>query len=217
MITLYGIPGTATTAPHMVLEEIGVEYAFVLVERDEDDVPTAPPGFLALSPFGKVPALDDDGVVLTEAAAICLHLAATHPAAGLLAPPEDRHARATTVRHLMTLTNTVQPAYLRYFYAERYTADPAGVDGVRAAATRELVQLRDHFAGVIGDGPFLLGAQCSVADLYLAMLASWSSDMEPAERWWADPVIARHYDAVLARPGCRRAVEQEGGSLSSGG
>ncbi len=216
MITLYGIPGTATTAPHMVLEEIGAEYAFVLVERDADDVPTAPPGFLAISPFGKVPALDDDGLVLTESAAICLHLAATHPAAGLLAPPEDRHARATTVRHLMTLTNTVQPAYLRYFYGPRYTTDPAGVDAVVAAAVAELNGLADHFAGLLADGPFLLGERLCVADIYLAMLSSWSSDMEPGDRWWSRPALARHYDAVLARPGCRRAVEQEGGTLSSG-
>ena len=35
MIQLYGIPGTATTAPHMVLEEIGTMYEFVLVERTD--------------------------------------------------------------------------------------------------------------------------------------------------------------------------------------
>ena len=44
MIQLYGIPGTATTAPHMVLEEIGAVYEFVTVERTDDGVPTAPPG-----------------------------------------------------------------------------------------------------------------------------------------------------------------------------
>jgi glutathione S-transferase len=69
---------------------------------------------------------------------------------------------------------------------------------------------------VIGDGPFLQGARFTVADIYLAMLASWSIDMAPEHCWWSNAVLARHYDAVLARPGCRRAVEQEQGPLSSG-
>ena len=76
MITLFGIPGTATTAPHMVLEELGTLYDFVLVERTDDGVPTSPAGYLEMSPFGKVPVLKHNELVLTESAAICLHVGA---------------------------------------------------------------------------------------------------------------------------------------------
>lgn len=215
MITLYGIPGTATTAPHMVLEEIGTAYTFVEVERDEDGTPISPADYLEISPFGKVPALRHNDIEMTESAGICVHLAMAFPDAGLM-PPAGSKERAAMVRHLMTLTNTVQPAYLRWFYAERYTTDPNGVDAVRSAAVNELDELRDHFAGVVGDGPFVLGAAFSIADVYLAMLSSWSSDMDAGHRWWDEPRLAAHYDAVLARPGCRSAVEQEGGLLAAG-
>jgi glutathione S-transferase len=215
MITLFGIPGTAATAPHMVLEDIGVDYEFVLVERDEEGRSIAPPAFLAISPFGKVPALVHDDLELTEAAAICLHLAASFPDADLLPAPGDAH-RAHVVRWLMTLTNTVQPAYLRHFYTDRYTTDPASIPAVNAAAVRELTELRDYFVRELGDGPFLLGERYSVADAYLAMLSSWGTDLPEGSRWWEQPALARHYDAVLARPACRRAVEHEGGSLTSG-
>ncbi len=214
-ITLYGIPGTATTAVHMVLEELGVSYAFVTVERDDDGVPTAPEGYLRLSPFGKVPALEHDGIALTEAAAICHHLADAFPDAGLL-PPVGSHERSEALRWLMFLTNTVQPAYLRFFYAGRHTTDPTGVPAVAAAATRDLAELRDHVAEGLGDGPFILGDRFTVVDTYLAMLSSWGTELPEGSRWFEQPAIARHYDAVLARPGCHRAVADEGGSLSSG-
>lgn len=214
-ITLYGIPGTATTAPHMILEDLGVPYTFVTVERDEAGVPTAPEGYLRLSPFGKVPALDHDGFVLTESAAICHHLADAFPDAGLL-PPIGSHARSEALRWLIFLTNTVQPAYLRFFYPERHTSDPAGIDAVVAAAVADLTTLRDHVAARLGDGPFVLGADFCVADAYLAMLSSWGTELPAGARWWEQASIARLYDAVAARPGCRRALEDEGGSLSSG-
>jgi glutathione S-transferase len=214
MITLYGIPGTATTAAHMVLEEIGTAYTFVEVERDDAGVPLSPPDYLEISPFGKVPALRHNDVEMTESAAICVHLAMAFPDHGLL-PPAGSAERATMIRHLMTLTNTVQAAYLRWFYPERYTVDPHGAEAVRAAAALELDGLRDHFAGVVGAGPFVLGDAFSVADPYLAMLSSWSTEMAAEHRWWNEPALAAHYDAVLARPGCRSAVEQEGGTLSS--
>ena len=216
MITLYGIPGTATTAPHMVLEELGVAYELVLVERDDDGVSTGPAAFLAASPFGKVPALSIDGLVLTESAACCLQLADAHPDAGLL-PPVGSSERALAMRWLITLTNTVQPAYLRFFYSERYTTEPAGVAAVKAAAIAELTELRDYIGKELGAGPFLQGDRFTIADVYLAMLSSWSTDMAEAAGWWRVPSIAAHYDAVLSRPGSRRAVEAEGGSLSTAG
>lgn len=214
MITLFGIPGTATTAPHMVLEELGTLYDFVLVERTDDGVPTAPPGYLEMSPFGKVPVLKHNELVLTESAAICLHLADAFPDHDLI-PKVGTPERAEATRWLMFLTNTVQSAFLRFFYPARHTTDPNGADVVQAAAVIELTTLRDETAKQLGSGPFLLGSTFTVADIYLAMLSSWGTELEGAAGWWANPSLAAHYDAVLARPGCRKAVEDEGGSLSA--
>ena len=216
MITLYGIPGTATTAPHMVLEELGVDYEFVLVERTDDGVPTAPADYIKLSPFGKVPTLKVDDLVLTESAACCLHLADLHADKGLI-PAVGTAERAETMRWLMFLTNTVQPAYLRFFYSARYTNDPNGADLVQANAVDELTALRDHISGKLGSGPFLQGNAFSIADIYLAMLSSWGTELPGDAGWWADAKVAAQYDAVLARPGARRAVEEEGGPVSTQG
>ena len=214
MITLFGIPGTATTAPHMVLEELGTLYDFVLVERTDDGVPTSPAGYLEMSPFGKVPVLKHNELVLTESAAICLHLADAFPDHDLI-PKVGTSERAEAMRWLMFLTNTVQAAYLRFFYPARHTADATGADAVVAAAVVELTALRDEIAKQLGSGPFLLGSTFTVADIYLAMLSSWGTELEGDASWWADPSIAAHYNAVLARPGCRKAIEDEGGSLSA--
>ena len=214
MITLFGIPGTATTAPHMVLEELGTLYDFVLVERTDDGVPTSPAGYLEMSPFGKVPVLKHNELVLTESAAICLHLADAFPDHDLI-PKVGTPERAEAMRWLMFLTNTVQAAYLRFFSPARPTADANGADAVVAAAVVELTALRDEIAKQLGSGPFLLGGAFTIADIYLAMLSSWGTELEGDANWWTVPSIAAHYNAVLARPGCRKAVEDEGGSLSA--
>ena len=84
-----------------------------------------------------------------------------------------------------------------------------------AAAVVELTALRDEIAKQLGSGPFLLGGAFTIADIYLAMLSSWGTELEGDANWWTVPSIAAHYNAVLARPGCRKAVEDEGGSLSA--
>jgi glutathione S-transferase len=78
---LHYLPGTAAMAPHATLAEIGVPYELVRVERDEDGRPSD--AYLALNPWGKIPTLEDGDLVLTESAAICLHLAERFPAARL--------------------------------------------------------------------------------------------------------------------------------------
>lgn len=75
MITLYGIPSSASTAPRICLEEAGVEYTFVRITRD----PPGPPGFVDASPHGKVPALVDGDLAMTESAAITMHLSDRFP------------------------------------------------------------------------------------------------------------------------------------------
>ncbi|MDQ3103439.1 MAG: glutathione S-transferase, partial [Actinomycetota bacterium] len=70
---LHFLPGTAAMAPHAALAEIGVPYELVRVERDAEGHPSD--AYLSLNPWGKIPTLEDGDLVLSESAAICLHLA----------------------------------------------------------------------------------------------------------------------------------------------
>lgn len=71
---LYWSPQTRSARALWMLEEAGVDYELELVdirnvEREDSQE------FLAASPMGKVPALVDGDVKMSESAAICLYLA----------------------------------------------------------------------------------------------------------------------------------------------
>ena len=66
---------------HILLEELGVPYRRVPVDRAGGEHKSA--AYLRLNPNGLIPVSVDGDLVLYETAAIVLHLADTHPAAGL--------------------------------------------------------------------------------------------------------------------------------------
>jgi len=86
-IRLYGWPRSTASRVRWALEELGVPYEFVTLDREKGEHRT--PEYLAISPAGKVPGLVDGGQAYFESAAIILHLGETYgreqglwPAAG---------------------------------------------------------------------------------------------------------------------------------------
>ena len=75
-----------------MLEEVGVPYTLKFVDVRANEQKS--PALLAMNPMGKLPVLEDDGVVVTEVAAIGLYLADRY-ALGRLAPQPDASARGT--------------------------------------------------------------------------------------------------------------------------
>ena len=199
MIRLHYLPGTAAMAPHLTLAELGVPYELARVERDDEGRPSA--AYLALNPWGKIPTLEDGDLVLTESAAICLHLADTHPEARL-APPVGTADRAELYRWLLWLTNTVQPALLRHFYPERY-----GSDGVEEAANAELAGHFDRLDAHIAGREWVVGAERTVADFFLFMLTRWGRFLEPAA--WDRPGLRAHWLRTFALAGTQRVFDEQ--------
>ncbi|MBI3525872.1 MAG: glutathione S-transferase [Betaproteobacteria bacterium] len=206
MYLLYYYPGNANLAPHILLEEIGAEYKLVLVDRSQNQQKS--PEYLKLNPNGRIPVLVDGGLVLYEAAAICLHLADRHPAAAL-APALGSDARAEFYKWLIYLTNTVQAELLLYFYPERM-ADAAAAAQIKAHAESRIGEMLDQIeAKLAADaGPFLLGAQYSAADAYLLMLCRWTRGMHHPAR--TRPQLGRFLDMMMARPATQGAFAGEG-------
>ena len=101
-----------------------------------------------------------------------VHLCDAHPEPSLL-PPPGTSERARAYRWLFWLVTGLYEADLRYFYADRYTADPQGTDGVRTAALARMDRLVTIAEDLLDSGPYVLGERFSAVDLYLFMLVLW--------------------------------------------
>ena len=77
-----------------MLEELGEPFTLEVLSLKAGD--ERKPAYLAINPMGKVPALKDGDVIVTEVAAICCYLADTYPKAKLAPPESVTSAAATT-------------------------------------------------------------------------------------------------------------------------
>jgi glutathione S-transferase len=212
MLQLHYFPGNASLIAHIVLEEIGAPFALKLVDRAHNEHKSA--AYLALNPNGLIPVLVDDStvgarpLVLYETAAIVLHLADTHPAAGLL-PSLGTPERALAYKWLAWLANTVQAALMLYFYPERWADDEAGAVILEAHAEAKVVAMLDQLDAELARhaGPWLLGDDFSLVDPYAFVLCRWTRGFgRPARDL---PHVAPWLDRVLARPAVQRAFATE--------
>jgi glutathione S-transferase len=196
MYTLYARKGAGSFVVEALLAELGLPVRIIDAVPRPDGRPHA--GLARLNPLAQVPTLVlADGTVMTESAAMVIHLADRHPKAGL-APPARSKQRPVYLRWLLFLAAEVYPAFLRFYYPERYGADPAAAAGIRAAAAAALERDWDIVARALGRGPWVLGRRFCAADLYAAMLVTWMEDQAAFAR--RQPRLAALAAAVRARP-----------------
>jgi glutathione S-transferase len=210
MIQLHYDPGTAAMVPHILLEEIGVPYERVLVERATQA--HKQPAYLRLNPNGLIPVLVDGELVLYETAAIALHLCDTHCEAQL-APSLGSAERAHFYKWLMWLTNTMQATLILYFYPERWVneGNAAAALEVKSHAERKVAGLLEQLdAQLARQGqPWFGGEQYSALDPYVFTMCRWTRNFRnerPArEREHLGPYLQR----MLARPAVRQVLATE--------
>jgi glutathione S-transferase len=207
MLQLHYYPGNASMTPHMLLEELGVPYTLQYVDRTVQAHKAA--DYLRLNPNGLIPVLVDGDLVLYETAAICLHLADTHPQAAL-APPLGAPERAHFYKWLAWLTNTLQAALIIYFYPERWADDAAAIAQVKAHAEASIGRMLDQLEAQFAQhrGPFMLGARFSAVDPYAFMLCRWTRGFGRPAR--SLPHLAPFLERMLALPAVQRTIAQEG-------
>jgi glutathione S-transferase len=209
MIQLHYYPSTAAMIPHIVLEELGVPYERVLVDRSQNR--HKEPAYLKLNPNGLIPVLTDGELVLYEAAAIVLHLCDTHPAAKL-APAPGTHARAHFYKWLMWCTNTLQATLIVYFYPERWVneGNAEGAAEVKAKAQQKVGGLLDQLDALVAGngGPWVLGQEYSALDAYVFTLCRWTRNFpqgKARDRTHLGPYLQR----MSERPAVQRVFAAE--------
>jgi glutathione S-transferase len=206
MYTLYYSPGSASMCVHQALIEAGAEYRLIRVDLETGG--QRDPAYLKLNPGGVVPTLLIDGAPFTESAALVMAIATRHPQAGL-APAESSSSRIAWYQWIVYLANMLQPAFRSWFYPGDVSEDPE-TQALLAPATRSKIEgvwarIETHLAA---QGPYLLGAEFSAADLVLIMLMRWSRNMpKPATEW---PALRQYAARMRNRPSWKQLCALEG-------
>ena len=164
-----------------------VEAAFTLagVPYEREEIVYDKPGpdqdrLLALNPLGQVPTLvAPDGGVMTESAAVVLHLDELVPAARLLPPPGTRERR-DALRWLVFLVASIYPTFAFGDQPEKFVGD-AGPRLRDASLARREGMWRQVESAAALDGPWFLGAQRSMIDVYICAMSRW----RPRRAWFA--------------------------------
>jgi glutathione S-transferase len=194
MYKLYGRPGSGSFAVQVALEEIGAPYERLWVGREAADVME----FRATNPTGRVPALVlPDGTAMFESAAMLIHLAQNHPRSAL-APQPGTSRHALFLQWMVYLSANVYESALRIYYPARYSA--RGEADAAAIRDQGSADFCAHLA-LIGEAldPYVMGAEYSIADVYLFMLASWYPG-EKAALYTRVRGLEAHAKLLSARP-----------------
>ena len=204
---LHGAPRSRSALVRWYLEEKAIPYTLVSLDLKAGE--HRQPAFLAINPFGKVPALVDDDfrgpdgqpLKLFESGAILQHLAEHHGHEFAGDPIRAAALRSLTAQWVLFANATLGPALFVAENREREFPRLMGVlDGLLAGGHSLLADRGE--AGGWGD-PGWGAADCAVQS-YLAYLPVFFPDLDLTPY----PSVQATIEAVRARPAYVRAMAQ---------
>jgi glutathione S-transferase len=177
-----------------MLEETGAPYTTNVLEYGTSMKAAE---YLAVNPMGKVPAIEHNGAVVTECAAICAYLADAFPDSGL-APPLN--ARAHYYRWLFFFAGPVESGVINQALGITIPEGKEMMSGYGGSLTAVIDVLEKHFER----SPYVAGDEFTAADVYCGAQIGWGLQFETID---ARPAFVRYFDRLRQRPAYVRANE----------
>lgn len=204
-LTVYGPTiSTYVRTVRMILEETNTPYALQKVDIFTDRAPE----YLALNPFGKVPALKVDDQILYETSAIVEYLNAA--VADLAFIPKDPMGQAR-MRQIMSIVDSYLygPAIGAIAIQRLIVPSQGGQPDAAAiqAAVPKAKMAMEAIASISTCDPFLLGNTITLADFYLMpvmLYLSKTPEMSPVTA--QTPRLKSWWDAINQRPSFQKVI-----------
>jgi len=196
---LFYSPGACSQAPHILLHEIGMSHE---AERVDLKAKTREDGssYLDVNPKGSVPAIElDNGEVLTENAVILQYLGDRSGSSDAL-PAIGSFRRYRVLEWTNFITTELHKRFGLLF-------NPKPSDEAKAMTIDDLGKKLDFVEKAIGDGPFLMGEELTIADPYLFVIAGWTEKFIGFDRW---PKLKAFRERMMQRPSVRNVLQFEG-------
>jgi glutathione S-transferase len=198
---LYFSPLACSMATRIALYEAGQTATYLEVDPKAKIVLSDGSDFRKVNPLGLVPTLrTDDGVVLTENAAILQYVADRFPQAGIGAAPSGLE-RSRLHQWLCFIGTELHKGLFVPLLDKK-----AGPEVKSWVLEKNLSRL-DFLETYLKGRDYLLD-HFSVADAYLVTVINWTMATPPVElaKW---PALKAYYDRLRARPSIAKAIAEE--------
>jgi glutathione S-transferase len=200
---LWGVGTSRTIRPHWALHELGLPFELRPIQPRTGETKTAE--FTALSARQKIPLLQDNGLVLTESAAIIAYLSDAYGQPHNRLLPEDPRQRAQCLEWCFFVISELDATSLyvmrrhgdlRHIYGEAPLAN-------EAAAAYFQEQMRTVERALDDGREHILGDRFTAADILLSTCITW------AVRYGVEvcPAAVAYNDRIITRPAYVRARE----------
>ncbi|MBR8831361.1 MAG: Disulfide-bond oxidoreductase YfcG [Chroococcopsis gigantea SAG 12.99] len=181
MIKVYGGARSRASIVLWYLEELGIPYEFLLLDMDSGEHRRSP--FTDINPFGKVPAIDDDGFTLWESGAILLYLAEKYGGGA-----NDLQTRSIYSQWVLFGNSTLATGLF-----------------VEASREKEMPKLLTPLNEMLGKHPYLLGDDFTVADVAVGSILAYvpmmlKVDLSPY------PSVLAYIERLSGRPSFIKAI-----------
>lgn len=162
MYTLYFSPGACSLATQVILRELNLPFTLVNRNNVAD--------FQAINPVGAVPVLGHHDQVITEGAAIILHLLQNHPNDLL---PQNAAEKEAAIQQLLFANATVHPTYSKLFFIASTLPEGEAQTTALQAAAAGINKLWVHIEHILQQQPYLAGERLTPADILLSVYETW--------------------------------------------
>jgi glutathione S-transferase len=193
-LKIYGVASSRAARALWAAEELGLSYEHVKTPFSGGAPRT--PEMLKINPNGRIPVIDDDGVIVWESMAINLYLA--KKAGGALAPKDIVEDSQMTMWSIWAMTECEKAALQILFHRVVLPEDKRDERAAQDAIATLRGPLGVLESALKAGGGQLVGGRFTMADLNVAAVLSWS---RPARDLYADfPGVTAWLKACLDRP-----------------
>src|SRR5688572_29437137 len=177
------------------LEEIGMPYEIVGMDHPNHDLDS--PAYRALNPFGQIPVIDDDGVVVSESGAILLYLARK---SGKLMP-HDLPGEAQVLRWSFTALTTIEVPVLSLWFVDL----SGGRGSEPSEALQDWAEMRlQQLDGWLTDRLFIATESFTVADILMTHVLDAGTDPELLKQY---PNLLAYRARCTERPAWKKTLD----------
>ena len=196
---LYYSPGACSLAAHIVAREASLSIDLVKVDLATHRTETGE-DYFKINPRGYVPALEVDGELHTEVAALIQHLAEQAPQSTLL-PAAGTMERFRVNQWLTFISSELHKTFSPWLWHAETAAS------TKQAARDKLAVRFEELDALLATRPYLTGEAFTVADAYAFTIINWSNflkiDLAPY------PNLSTYMTRIAARPNVRSALMAE--------